>query len=611
MCAINGFNFKNRGLVLKMNKVTAHRGPDGTGVFINGNISFGHNRLSIIDLSKQANQPMKSYDEKQIIVFNGEIYNFQELKKELKNYPFRTKSDTEVILAAYRKWGHSCVEKFNGIFAFAIWDRDNQELFLARDHIGVKPLYYFYHDKRFIFSSEIKAILKHDIPRHLNYEAFNHYLRILYVPQPLTMFKDIYKFPPASIGILKNNKLKIKKYWEPKKQENYLKNKKEIVRQLQNKVFKSIKRQLISDRPLGIFLSGGMDSSIVLSIMAQIRGNIDTFSVGFDLSREEEREKFNADFKLAKRTAKHYQTNHREVLVSPKDVVNKFEDVVWHMDEPISNPTAIARMKLAEFAKQKVDVVLGGDGGDELFGGYPRYRLSSIASLYQKLGPKLVRSLLGGINDKFNKLNKPAGIERFALFMFQKEPILSKVIKDNILDLNITKEFFESRYFINNIYKNLEEVFMETDRKTWLVDESLTQTDKMTMASALEERVPLLDKELIEFAGSIPIKYKISILDTKIIFKHAFRNQLPGFLFNQPKRGWISPGAKWLRYPEVYKMAQNILSKNYYKETESLFKWNNIQKILKNHYSKKEYNLTIIWALLMFQAWARKYAVKI
>src|SRR3989344_8312626 len=309
MCSINGFNFKDERLIQNMNQATKHRGPDGTGIFLSGRVSLGHNRLAIIDTSDIAAQPMKSTDGNLTIVFNGEIYNFKELKKQLFGYHFRNESDTEVILAAYIKWGKECVKKFNGIFAFAIWDERTEELFLARDHIGVKPLYYFWDGKRFIFSSEIKGILEHDIYRTLNYEAFRNYLRVLYVPEPITMFDGIYKLPPSSFAVLKNEKLEIKKYCDDGVVGYFQKSKKEITGELRKKIFEVVERQLVSDRPLGLYLSGGIDSSIVLHAMAELRSNIDTFSIGFELGHKEQSEKFNADFNLARKTATHYGTN--------------------------------------------------------------------------------------------------------------------------------------------------------------------------------------------------------------------------------------------------------------------------------------------------------------
>jgi len=268
MCAINGFNFKDEKLILKMNLVTRHRGPDGTGIFLDEKISLGHNRLSIIDLSEAASQPMFSPDGNLAIIFNGEIYNFSEIKKELKDfYQFKTHSDTEVILAAYKKWGAEAVKKFNGIFTFAIWDKTKEELFLARDHVGLKPLYYFLDAGKFIFSSEIKAILEHDVPRKLNREAFNIYLRTLYAPAPLTMFEGIHKFPQAHYGVFKNGELKLVKYWEVLEIKYFDKPLKDLAEDLREEVLKSVERQLISDRPIGLYLSGGIDSSAVLDAM--------------------------------------------------------------------------------------------------------------------------------------------------------------------------------------------------------------------------------------------------------------------------------------------------------------------------------------------------------
>lgn len=609
MCAINGFNFKDEALIYKMNEVTRHRGPDGSGVFCDGRISLGHNRLSIIDLSKAASQPMMSNNGHLAIVFNGEIYNFLELKKELSaDYQFRSSSDTEVILAAYQKWGEECVSHLSGIFAFAIWDNDHQVLFLARDHVGVKPLYYFWDGKKFIFSSEIKAILEHGMSRVLDHEAFNHYLRVLYVPEPLTMFAGIRKFPPASSAVLKDGVLTIKKYWQVKFSDARL-SASDTARVVREQVLRSVQRQLISDRPLGIYLSGGIDSSIVLDAVMSVRGSIDTFSVGFDLTENEQRDKFNADFYLARQTAQHYGANHNEVLLSSRDVLDSFEEAVWYLDEPISNPTALSMMKLAKFAKTKVDVVFGGDGGDELFGGYDRYRLSLMASYYQKL-PNSLRKILSR-SEKLQKLNTPSGVDRFSLFMFQKDDILRRVVTNEFLSMDVSRNFFAEKYFKNMDDTNFEKVFMNTDRQSWLTDESLTMSDKMSMSAGLEARVPLLDLELVELAARIPLKYKISPFNTKIIFKEAFRGRIPDFLFGEPKRGWFSPAAKWLRHKKIYEMAEDVLSEKYYSETAILFAWSGVREVLERHRDKNEYNLTILWALLTFQLWAKKYNITI
>ncbi len=610
MCGINGFNFKDEGLVRKMNRAITHRGPDGTDIFVDEKISLGHNRLRIIDLSDAAKQPMYSNDGNLTIVFNGEIYNYQELKDELKDfYQFKTHSDTEVILAAYEKWGKDSVKRFNGIFAFALWDKGKRELFLARDHAGVKPLYYYLQNGVFIFSSEIKAILEHPIPRILNKESFNHYMRVLYVPEPLTMFEGIYKFPQAHCGTFRDNTLKMEEYWSTSSLQRSKLSKRETQTSLRETIYAATKRQLVSDRSLGIYLSGGIDSSVVLDAASQVRSNIDTFSVGFDLTQEEERDKFNQDFLLARQTALHYGTTHHEVLLSTDDVVHYWEKAVWHQDEPISNPTAIAMMKLAHFTKDTATVVLGGDGGDELFGGYPRHRLSVISDYYRKL-PRFMREALA-YSPKLHKLNTPPGIERFALFMFQKDALLKRVIAPTFLT-DQSYSFFKQKFFVDptELQKDFTKVLMETDRTSWLVDEALMRSDKMAMSAAVEARVPLLDKEVIELAATIPTSYKVTPFGTKIILKDAFRGHIPDFLFNQPKRGWFSPGAKWLRHGPVKKMVHDVFLPEYYAPTAFLFNWQELQTILKDHEEKKEYNLTIIWAVVTFQMWARMYSVK-
>lgn len=612
MCGINGFNFRNEDLIKKMNSVTRHRGPDATGVYLGEQVSLGHNRLSIIDLDESANQPMRSNDGNLIIVFNGEIYNFKELKEELKDfYNFKTSSDTEVILASYQKWGYDCVKKFNGIFAFAIWDKSKKEIYLARDHVGVKPLYYFHKDSQFVFSSELKGILEHGVPRLLDMTAFNHWLRVQYVPEPYTMIKNIFKLPPASFTVFRNDNFEIKKYWQAGSGSYFNENKRELAERLRSEVAGAVKRQLISDRPLGVYLSGGFDSSIVLDCAVEVRGNdIHTFSTGFELSFNEENEKFNADFELAKKTAKFYGTNHHEVLLKESDVVDNFEKVVWHSDEPVPNPTTISMFTLANFTKQNADVVLGGDGGDELFGGYDRYRMSLAATYYQKLTHRKLRKLLS-FEDRLKKLAVEKPIDRFALFLFQKDAILQKVINSQLLNLDLSKDFFEKKFFLQSGGLTAEELLMQTDRESWLVDHSLFLADRMAMSAGLENRVPLLDKELIEFASKIPLQHKLGLFKNKKILREAFKDRLPSHLFNQPKRGWFSPGAKWLRRPQIKDFAKEVLSASYHEPTTDLLKFNELNAVFENHCNKREYNLGILWALITFQIWAKLYDVKL
>lgn len=605
MCAINGFTWKDRALAERMNAVTAHRGPDATDCLVEEGISFGHNRLAIIDLSARSAQPMTDASGRYTLVFNGQIYNFQELKKELSEYNFRSEGDTEVILAAYIRWGKGAIKRLNGMFALAIWDREEKELFLARDHAGIKPLYYARTEQGLIFSSEIKGLLEHNLPRRLNRESFTRYLQLLYPPGPATMFQGIQKLPAGSWGVYREGNLKIEKYWDVHNGaaiENLTSA--EWHKRIEKQVDASVALQLVSDRPLGIYLSGGIDSSVVLDAVSRVRSGVDTFSVGFDLGPDEQSERFNADFDLARRTAKQYGTNHHEIRLSVEDAVELFERAVWHLDQPISNATILPMYKLARFTKERATVVLGGDGGDELFGGYERYRLSRAASLYQKYAPGFLRSIISA-HPKLAKLNTPPGAERIALFMSEKKGAVRRLLSPGV-ELCSVEDVFEPQLTRTGAF---EDAFMEVDRKTWLVDESLAMSDTMSMSAGVETRPPLLDKDMIELSARMPLSEKVNLSSTKIALKEAFRNRLPSYLFNEPKRGWFSPGAKWLRKEPFKSYAREVLSESYYAPTASLFNWPEISRMLEEHVEGKVYHLNQLWAVLTFQVWAKQYKV--
>lgn len=605
MCAINGFNWRDPVLLGKMNKVTSHRGPDGSGLFFDENISLGHNRLSIIDTREVANQPMKSNDGRFILIFNGEIYNFLELRNELQSdYKFITNGDSEVILASYIKWGKSCVSHFNGIFSFAIWDNLDKTLFIARDPIGIKPLYYFYNEGKFIFSSEIKAILEYPIKRVLNIEAMNCYLRTQYTPAPHTMFKDINKLEPCHTIFLSGENIKIEKYTQYSSKDFSNKNFSDP-KSLEIEINKAVERQLVSDRPLGIYLSGGIDSTTILHSVSKVRDNITTFSVGFDLKDNEQPDKFNQDLNLAKSTSKMYGTIHHEVLVSKDEVIPLLEEAIYFLDEPISNPTVIPMLKLARYTKKHSVVVLGGDGGDELFGGYERYRFS-LATKYFEMIPRLFRGWLDRFA-VFKKLNTTKGIEQFKLFMFQKDSLIKRILNDSS-NIKYPESFWKDKFF-RDTTRSAPEMLMDTDLKSWLVDESLMRSDKLSMASGVELRVPLLDLDIVNYSKNIPFKDKVSLFKTKKILKEAGKSFIPDFIINKPKTGWFSPGSKWLRDDNILKYVRNVLSAEYYKPTESIFNWPEIEKILNDHVNGTKYNFTILWSIIVFQIWAKRFSV--
>lgn len=614
MCGINGFNWADQELVKKMNIRLKHRGPDGDGFFTGENVSFGHARLAIIDLSDKAKQPMKSQNGRFTIVYNGEIYNFAEIKDELLSldYQFNSTSDTEVLINAWQAWGPECLKKLNGIFAFAVYDQETKNIFLARDRLGVKPLYYYFKNNQFIFSSEIKGILEHQIKREVNLEALNHYFRLMYVPAPLTMFCDIFKLEPGHYLAFDGQEVRINKYWQLDftnagdiKKENKAK---EAIKDL---MASSVKYQQIADRPIGVFLSGGIDSTSVLGNFKRFTsGKIKTFSVGFNVNDPEG--KINKDFELARETAKHYSTDHEELVITGQDYLNNLEKVAYHLDEPIANIAQTATFLLAEKAKQSVAVALGGDGGDELFGGYERYALSRFVSRYHKLAPKFLRNLVNimvGVIDHTgiaSKVSSLAGYERYSQFMCQPEESVSRLISQKINQPEVTGNLFKNKFFKAINKKDFEKQFMATDIGSWLVDESLMRTDKTTMAFGLEYRVPVLDHRLVELAMKIPTRLKIKGRHGKIIFKKAMAEFLPGHVTESAKKKvWLPPASEWLR-TDLKDFAKQVFSPDY-ADTSRFLDLNEVNKMFDEHCKKQAYHLDLLWAVLVFQMWYRQY----
>jgi len=589
-----------------MNKATAHRGPDGTGVYQDDHVTLGHNRLAIIDLSPKGAQPMQSADGALVITYNGELYNYRELRRELAGYPFKSETDTEVILAAYAKWGIECLKRFNGIFAFALWDAKKGELALARDPMGVKPLYYSIRNGVFYFSSEIKALLETGVGRALDQAAFSRFMRISDVVGPSTMFSEVKKLPPGHSAIVRSGAVTLTKYWEldsgPKE---YLSDHAWHER-ICDTLDAAVSRQLVSDRPVGVFLSGGIDSSAVLASVIRAQGSARTYTTRFETVSEAENDRVNRDAVLAKQTAALFGARHTEIILSHKDIVPLFEQSVWQLDEPSGSATALAQLMIARETVRDVAVVLGGDGGDELFGGYERYRLSRIMDLYQRL-PRALRDRLAA-HPSLAKLNTPPGIARLALFHFTKQDDLDRVLAP-AQRIDHSTAFFAEHFFSNSDTPFLD-ALMDADRQL-LIDGTLLRTDKLSMAAGLEARVPLLDLEMIGLAARIPGEQKVSLSVTKRLFKDAMRDRLPAYLFQEPKRGWSAPASTWLEQPEVYAYAKEVLSSSYYAPTASLFDWEGIASVLGDHFSRVKANRPLIWSLLAFQVWARRFGATI
>jgi asparagine synthase (glutamine-hydrolysing) len=610
MCGINGITQENESAIAQMAKATAHRGPDATGIFTAKGISFSHNRLSVIDLRDIANQPMHSPDKRFSLVYNGEIYNYRELRSELRStWEFKTESDTEVLLAGYVRWGTDVLHKLKGIFAFGIYDGQEKTLLLARDQIGVKPMYYAIKDEVLYFSSELGGVIEATGYRTLSQQSFAYYVSLNYVPSPHTLVEGISKLAPAHMLTFKNKKAVIERYWNPEVPIHQWKSSSELCAV----IGQGVKRQLVSDRPLGVFLSGGLDSSIVLHHAAQEIPHVRTFSVDFEMvtGAESEAEKFNSDALLAEKTAKIYGADHTTFTLTLDEVRHSFHSALVSLDEPIANPTSISQYLLSKWVREKgIVVALGGDGGDELFGGYTRHRIALGAYYFQTL-PQFIQKSVSAIYPQAKKLSLPFG----SPFHMQVLALKANKYKDLFSVTGVqqnVQNFFDEKYK-EDTFQNLGSIdqFMRVDRETWLCDESLARTDRASMAFGVEARVPLLDIDVVAFADSIVGQNKFKPWSNKKILRDAYKGHLPEYLFNQPKRGWLSPGAKWLRDPIIHSYVREVLSSDYYSGLDTVVNWGAVQDMFTHHCQGGGYHLHPLWNILQLQVWAKKYSITV
>lgn len=608
MCGINGFTYRNEDLLRQMHKKTHHRGPDDGGFFETDTISFAHNRLSIIDLSPGGHQPMVTPDGRFTIVFNGEIYNYREVRKELEDLGerFSSASDTEVLLRAWSRWGEACLPKLNGIFAFAIWDRDTARLVLVRDPVGVKPLYYRIEDGKLWFSSELKALAHVGKGRPtIDQTSLDIYLRLLYVPAPRTMLEGIYKIPAGHLLRFQRGVSEVVS-WTRVKEGEAIASYEEARRMVRDTAQASVERQLVSDRPLGVFLSGGIDSSIVLAAMRKVVSDpIETFTVSYTSPVEEKR--YNADADLARKTAQYFGTNHHEVVVTPEDVMRVFDEVIWHMDEPIANHVQPATYLLAQAAKPHITVALGGDGGDELFGGYARYWYQFMIERARSFGGALPAAALSGMGGKWGRLARlvaqPMGVDRHLSFLLQKEETIARIRRgyNSQVSNEALRETFDPLFAMP--WNDGVNQSMAADLPTWLADESLMRSDKMTMAHGLEERVPLLDLEMITLSTRIPSRWKIgSKTQGKRILIDAWKDALPPHILAQEKRAFMSPAAKWIR-GDLHEMVCASFARGSRSSLGEFIDFDAAKALLDGHVEKKQYQLHLVWALLTLERW--------
>jgi asparagine synthase (glutamine-hydrolysing) len=625
MCGIAGFISKNadapvveREIKLdKMCKIITHRGPDEQGTAIEGRAALGMRRLSIIDI-KSGQQPIYTEDKTKFIVFNGEIYNFRELKKELerRGHRFKTNSDTETIIHAYEEYGAGCLEHLRGMFAFAIWDKTAESLFIARDRVGKKPLFYSLTKQgNFVFGSELKVLLEHgEISREIDYSALDAYLTFGYVPEEFCIFKDVKKLEPGHFLIFKNGKVKTEKYWDfDCSPITETKTEVEYVEGLREKIREAVRVRLISEVPLGAFLSGGVDSSAIVAMMSQILEKpVKTFSIGFN------EDSFN-ELKYARVAAKHFNTEHHEFIVTP-DLVNSIDEIVGHFDEPFADPSSLPTFMVSKMARDFVTVVLSGDGGDELFAGYTRYVVDSKrhglgvlpGSIRRNLLQPMIEALPHGTRGKnylYNTSLDPVDryIDSISHFGSLKKNVLYAEGFRGKLNGNFGAGADVFRKIAGAaLSENQLDKLLYLDSKTYLPADILTKVDRMTMAASLEARVPLLDHELIEYVQKIPANLKLKGTETKYIFKKALEGIVPNEILYREKQGFGVPINEWINLQLKDRIRETLLEKRTLER--GFFEAKYIKTLLAEHQANRRDHSYSLWILWMLELWHRQYA---
>lgn len=621
MCGIGGVislnnKFVSKERLTKMMDVLVHRGPDGQGYYFSPEkkTGLGHRRLSIIDLST-GNQPMGNEDNTIWIVFNGEIYNYLNLKKHLehKGHIFKTNSDTETIVHSYEEYGENCVNYLNGMFAFAIWEEKKEKLFLSRDRLGKKPLFYIKTKDYFIFASEIKSILQNpEVIKEIDPEALSMYFSLGYFLSPFTIIKNIKKLPPASILTLQNGIIKVKEYWDFDPTIKEKKTEKQWLNEFRGLLSDSVKIRLMADVPLGAFLSGGIDSTSVVGLMEdQGVDKPKTFSIGF-------KEPTYSELDFAELAAKYLNTDHQDLIVKP-DIEKILPKIIYTNDEPLADTSAIPMYFLSEMTKKKVTVALSGDGGDENLCGYETYIADKIFPYYQKIPfGKFFGSLITKlIPTTFGKISLDYKLKQFVRakkFSQEKAHYFWRVIFSDEEKEKLFKPRFYARiknkdtfhyfkpYFDRHKKGNFLDRAMYVDIKTWLVDDILVKVDRTSMGNSLETRAPFLDYRLVEFLAKVPINLKLKGFNKKYLLKKLFKGSIPDEIINRPKAGFNAPIPVWLRN-DLKKMLLKNLSKENIDKLD-YFNYKYIQILLNDYFSGKQDNSLKLWAIINFVIWS-------
>lgn len=626
MCGINGIIYSGKSgrtvdtdVLVRMRDILHHRGPDETGIFAEKNVGLGHRRLSIVDL-ESGQQPMFNADRSSVIVYNGEVYNHSDYRQELKEkgYIYQSHCDTEAILHLYEEFGADCVHKLRGMFAFAIWNKDKNELFIARDRFGVKPLYYVLDgDGSFFFASEIKALLEAKaVKPELNYNALPDQLANHGTSCDETLFAGIKRLLPGHFLIWKDGEIRLEKYWdlefEPKHEDR---SDVEFVEEWLEIFRKSVELRLMSDVPLGMFLSGGIDSSAIAAMMAgMVDGPIKTFSVGF-AEREAN------EFEFARIASRAFKTDHHEIVISPDEFFAKLPDLVWHEDEPLGFEASIPLYFVSKLAEKHVKVVLTGEGSDEILGGYGRYAkalsLLGYGEKYESYTPRFLRNAVrSGVGTLPNSVNRKlkrtfltldANIEdlyfdNFAIFSKSRQAeLLSDDAKALIEDANPYRHLH--KWLAATDAKDLLDKLLYADTKTYL-HELLMKQDQMSMAASIESRVPFLDHKLVEFTAKLPRRMKIRGGNTKWILREAMKGILPGEILERPKMGFPVPLGRWLRNEYRHIVNEYVLSNR--TSARGIFNPDQVETLVASHNSGEDHT-TRLFRLINIEIWHRRF----
>jgi asparagine synthase (glutamine-hydrolysing) len=623
MCGIAGiYNFDSfksvhESLLKRMTDALAHRGPDDEGFYCSGPVGLGHRRLSIIDLAG-GHQPLGNEDETVWIVFNGEIYNFAELHDELvkKGHVFKTRSDTEVIVHLYEEEGENCFQRLRGMFAIAIWDARNRKLLLARDRVGKKPLFYFYDGCRIAFASEMKAILEiPGVPREVDPEAVSDYFSLLYIPAPKSIFRNVRKVLPGHYLVVSRNGIRETEYWDLSFGHTEELSEQRWCERLLDTYAEAVRIRLMSEVPLGAFLSGGVDSSSVVAVMAGlVKTPVTTCSIGF---KEEE---FN-ELEYAREIAGQFKTDHHERMVRA-NAVGVLENLVWHYDEPFADSSAVPTYYVSKAAREHVTVALSGDGGDENFAGYRRYYFDKRENTIRGLLPAAVRQpVFGALASIYPKADWAPRIFRGkATFQnlarspieayFRSVSALKSELKEHILHGDLRRQLggYDSLDVLRSYYDKADTTdplsrIQYVDVKTYLTDDILVKVDRASMAHSLEVRAPILDHKVMELAATIPSSMKLRGMNGKYIFKKTLNEVLPRSVLNRQKMGFGVPLAHWLRN-DLREFAHASI---FDQRQDSFLNDSSVNGIWQEHQRGFRDRSTELWSILMFRLWQREF----